>query len=197
MAEFRIISLDSVRYLNSKTSPSKPSQPVAKIKHSTNPLFNPKIPSKENRPRCSSPECARPCDIISTRKDGSPLYRKICKTCHSSKTASKHGLKNLKEVVAMNAGFDNPTDYANSTHPYRRHRKDFCENIDGRLGYVCDSVIRMSAQLEVDHRDGNHLNNDPNNLQTLCKMCHTFKTYANKDYATPGRKTRKNQLTCA
>jgi 5-methylcytosine-specific restriction endonuclease McrA len=30
----------------------------------------------------------------------------------------------------------------------------------------------------VDHIDGNHSNNDPANLQTLCKNCHSLKTYA-------------------
>ena len=44
--------------------------------------------------------------------------------------------------------------------------------------------------LQVDHKDGNHLNNEPENLQTLCANCHSIKTYINKDYASPGRKTR-------
>ena len=96
------------------------------------------------------------------------------------------------EHQAIQAGFKSYTAYTNSTHPYRRHRKTFCENVDGRLGYVCESVIRLDAQLEVDHIDGNPKNNDASNLQTLCMLCHKFKTLANKDYSTPGRKA----LTC-
>ncbi|OYW72998.1 MAG: hypothetical protein B7Z37_23290, partial [Verrucomicrobia bacterium 12-59-8] len=31
--------------------------------------------------------------------------------------------------------------------------------------------------LEVDHIDGNHKNNDPSNLWTLCANCHREKTW--------------------
>jgi 5-methylcytosine-specific restriction endonuclease McrA len=140
-------------------------------------------------------------------KDGAPAYRKVCLFHHNKRTAAKHGLQSIREVsaqkrgmtpkeysqhiqkqIALSAGFKSYTAYTNSTHPYRRHRKTFCENIDGRLGYVCESVIRLDAQLEVDHIDGNPKNNDASNLQTLCMLCHKFKTLANKDYTTPGRK---------
>jgi len=30
--------------------------------------------------------------------------------------------------------------------------------------------------MDVDHKDGNHENNHPDNLQTLCKVCHGVKT---------------------
>ena len=42
----------------------------------------------------------------------------------------------------------------------------------------------------VDHKNGNHLNNNPKNLQTLCGNCHSIKTFLNKDWATAGRKSR-------
>lgn len=32
------------------------------------------------------------------------------------------------------------------------------------------------AANEVDHRDGDATNNDPDNLQSLCKPCHSAKT---------------------
>ena len=38
--------------------------------------------------------------------------------------------------------------------------------------------------LDVDHEDGDHNNNDPNNLFTKCKNEHQFKTMVNKDYLT-------------
>ena len=41
---------------------------------------------------------------------------------------------------------------------------------------------------EVDHIDGDPSNNDPDNLQTFCACCHTFKTAMDKDYLSPGRK---------
>lgn len=88
--------------------------------------------------------------------------------------------------------------------PYLVHRKNYCENIDGRLGFVCTSTIlnpidnpelfgddpnpTWNAMLQVDHIDGNPFNNDPKNLQTLCACCHIFKTHKEEDYKTPGRK---------
>lgn len=75
---------------------------------------------------------------------------------------------------------------------YKIHRKEYCENIDGRLGFICTStIIDVYWQLDTDHIDGNPSNNDPENLQTLCKCCHAIKTKNNKDYLTDGRKKIK------
>ena len=35
--------------------------------------------------------------------------------------------------------------------------------------------------MDVDHKDGNHENNHPDNLQTLCKFCHGVKTVMEQD----------------
>jgi len=148
----------------------------------------PDLPPLEDRPRCDQLGCKNPRHLVGRLKDGAPAYRRVCSFHHSERTAAKHGLQYLRQVVAKNAGFSCATAYANSIHKYRKHRLKFCENIDGRLGYVCESVIRLDAQLEVDHIDGNPKNNDASNLQTLCMLCHKFKTLANKDYTTPGRK---------
>ena len=80
-------------------------------------------------------------------------------------------------------------EFNNRTHPYRKHRKTFCENKDKRLGYVCRNKIRISRQLEVDHINGNPTDHRPKNLQTLCLMCHAFKTELKGDSFTAGRKT--------
>jgi len=122
------------------------------------------------------------------RIDGSVIYRAKCAKHHSQSVASKHGLNSLSEVVAKNAGYSKISDYINSMHPYRRYRKNYCENTMGFLGFTCTATIVDSAQLDVDHIDGNPENNEVNNLQTLCKNCHAMKTLNNKDYLTPGRK---------
>ncbi len=59
-------------------------------------------------------------------------------------------------------------------HPYRSFKKNFCE--------CCGFVATHSCQLDVDHIDGVHHNNDPSNLQTLCANCHRLKTWMNKDW---------------
>ena len=48
--------------------------------------------------------------------------------------------------------------------PYHKYRGAICEN--------CGFVAVDKRQLDVHHKDGNHSNNDPMNLQTLCANCH-------------------------
>lgn len=140
----------------------------------------------KNRPQCETPGCCNPAALVKDYHDGWASYRRWCSSCHSKRTAAKHGLTNLKQVIAKNAGMT-VAEYTNQFHPYRKHRKDYCENVDGRLGYVCTTTIMIPAQLEVDHIDGDPSNNDPKNLQTLCGCCHKYKTIVNEDYRTPGR----------
>ena len=72
---------------------------------------------------------------------------------------------------------------------YKIHRKKYCENIDGRLGFKCTTtIIDPEWQLDTDHINGNPSDNRKENLQTLCKCCHSIKTRDSKDYASPGRK---------
>jgi len=59
-------------------------------------------------------------------------------------------------------------------HPYRRHKKDACDR--------CGFIPEHSCQLDVDHIDGNKLNNSTENLQTLCANCHRLKTFNSKNW---------------
>ena len=73
-------------------------------------------------------------------------------------------------------------------------KKDYCENYDGHLGFECctqhdktkinmmqETGVLESRKLDLDHKDGDHFNNDPSNIQTLCKSCHATKTHINGD----------------
>lgn len=81
-------------------------------------------------------------------------------------------------------------DYNIGGWDYKQHRKDFCENKDGRLGFVCTSnIVDPEWQLDADHINGDPSNNSSENIQTLCKCCHVIKTRDEKDYLTPGRKS--------
>ena len=53
-------------------------------------------------------------------------------------------------------------------YKYRLHKKEYCER--------CGFIAEHPSQLDIDHIDGNHKNNDMNNLQTLCANCHRLKT---------------------
>lgn len=168
---------------------------------------------KDERPRCTHRGCNEPAQHTGNySKAGYPFFRKLCSEHHSKKTAKRHGMNSLSEVVAAKLGMTigeyqyhllkrradkagmSIVDYVNSKHPYRKHRKEYCENRDGRLGYKCRYKIRHSAQLQVDHINGNPKDDRPKNLQTLCANCHIYKTHANQDYATPGRKALKKGL---
>jgi hypothetical protein len=65
---------------------------------------------------------------------------------------------------------------------YKQYREEYCENIDGRLGFTCTTTIMApNWQIEVDHIDGDPTNNDPSNLQSLCNCCHRYKTMINEE----------------
>jgi hypothetical protein len=70
------------------------------------------------------------------------------------------------------------TTYAPGVTPIK---KDYCENRDGRLGFVCTTTILGSYMNDLDHRDGDHYNNTEENIQTLCACCHRHKSKESKD----------------
>ena len=54
-----------------------------------------------------------------------------------------------------------------------------CENTDGHYGFICTSTIIAPEQIDVHHKDGNKNNNDPSNLELLCRNCHGHVTILN------------------
>jgi len=100
--------------------------------------------------------CGTPAHIMSHTASGRPSYRQV----NGYWICSAH----FKKLTRQNTGH------------YTNHKKSYCENIDGRLGNPCTSTIDHECQLSVDHIDGDHNNDDPENLQTLCHNCHALKT---------------------
>ena len=49
-----------------------------------------------------------------------------------------------------------------------RHKKAYCENHDGHLGWLCpvNEWTGFENSLDLDHLDGNHYNNIPDNVKT-------------------------------
>ena len=105
-------------------------------------------------PLCPVEGCGKPRQHTGKyRKNGSIIYRKVCDKHHR-------------------------TEYGMAGWNYKQFRKNYCENIDGRLGFYCTTtIIEPEWQLDIDHVDGNHKNDDKLNYQTLCKCCHAFKTH--------------------
>jgi len=123
------------------------------------------ITSWENRPQCQIAGCCNPAMYNYQYADGDWKWR----VRHGKIICGAHQRK--------------------SWHPTLKHRKDYCENVSGFLGFKCTTNLVWNGMLDVDHKNGNPGDNRPANLQTLCKCCHMYKTHKNKDYLTDGRKT--------
>lgn len=98
-----------------------------------------------------------------TRKDKVYCSRR----CKSRASDLRNG-RSKKRVKALRN--NNPS----TVWRYKKFRKDHCEQ--------CGFIPEHMCQLDVDHIDGDKLNHDKSNLQTLCANCHRLKTYVNKDW---------------
>lgn len=95
------------------------------------------------------------CEKNPQRHKGKGIYGKECDLCHR---------KRYKQVIGQQA----------------RNRNKFRESVEDKC-VRCGFVPEHMCQLDVDHIDGDHSNNDKDNLQTLCANCHRLKTFTNKD----------------
>jgi 5-methylcytosine-specific restriction endonuclease McrA len=60
----------------------------------------------------------------------------------------------------------------------RNKRSSLLDTLGG--GLICSRCgfkASRNCQIDIDHIDGNHANNDPSNLQLLCANCHRLKSY--------------------
>jgi hypothetical protein len=112
------------------------------------------------------------------RKEEPSHIRGVCVHCKKRPQRSKNGGKRYAALCGTceKKLFDpNHKARVERKHrPYREFVKTHCEKCGFSSEYPC--------QFDVDHIDGNHSNNDPDNLQTLCSNCHRLKTYLNKDW---------------
>jgi len=76
------------------------------------------------------------------------------------------------------------------------HKKNYCENKDSVLGFKCPMDPSCYAEFpgvcyDMDHIDGNHNNNTPENLMTICKICHARKGKESGDFNSQKKSSRK------
>ena len=100
-------------------------------------------------------------------------YRSNKKFCSRNCKQKNSQLTNEKRNRRSNLFFKD-NKYNSIPKGYRKHKKKYCQN--------CGFVALHKCQLDVDHIDGNHNNNNLDNLQTLCANCHRLKTYINQDW---------------
>lgn len=109
---------------------------------------------------------------------GKTIYETITKKCPvcSTEFTTKKGHKREKMTCSYScsntffrSGENNPNYRHGHKKTYRNLVKyEKCE----RCGYSDYPVI-----LQVHHRDHNHQNNDPSNLEVLCPNCHCIEHY--------------------
>lgn len=109
------------------------------------------------RPKCLNYGCNKPVTHSGAR------YRPVCSHCHQA-GYGKH-------------------DYREGVTPFRTGK---CGNQDGHMGFKCAIDYKKApwaiGKTEIDHKDGNHLNNVPKNCEELCPMCHKYKGMLTGDY---------------
>ena len=99
--------------------------------------------------KCSLPFCNNSVGYHKKHKNGTYANKQVCQ-------AHRNTRKNELDVWKMSQG---------------------CANIDAHYGFACvSSTILNPATLDLNHIDGNNLNREPNNIEVLCKMCHTIVT---------------------
>ena len=87
------------------------------------------------------------------KRNGRVIYLAYCKACERKLWPSK------------------PQDWRDKNKPYNKSytKKKTCE--------ACGFTGLHLCQLDIDHIDGDHNNNELDNLQTLCSNCHRLKTF--------------------
>ena len=120
-----------------------------------------------SRERCITAGCSHLQHHKGTNIHGDIYYRRYCHGCHMARLAAKQHIS--------------VSEFRSSYHPYKKYRKEYCENAVGdKAGWLpvpCRVTWYPKTFLNIDHVDGNHHNNDPENLMTLCPTCHAVKTW--------------------
>jgi hypothetical protein len=115
-----------------------------------------------NQALAATPRAQRICVLCLTRptiqsytnKLGLKRYRKHCGACTTRLAKERLAKQGRRPLYGKHPG---------------RIKKHYCEG--------CGIIPRYPNQLEVDHINGEHSDNSPENLWTLCVMCHREKTW--------------------
>ena len=127
--------------------------------------------SGKSIPICVNVGCEREVAIRDWKVSGIPSVRSECSRCATKR-------KNGQRIPGVTF-----------------HKKNYCENRDKQLGFLCPLDPERYHELpgdvyDMDHIDGDHFNNDPKNLQTLCKVCHAMKGKASGDFNSQKESSR-------
>jgi len=125
-------------------------------------------------PICINKGCIREVAIRHWSIQGDPSLKSECSRCSTARIKNKI----LSDIVF--------------------HKKKYCENKDSILGFKCPMdptrYNEFPADIyDMDHLDGDHHNNIPENLITVCKVCHTRKGREKGDFNSQKPSSRSNK----
>jgi len=114
-------------------------------------------------PICINQGCNNTVSIRHWSSQGDPSLKTECSRCADAR-------KKNKEIPGVTF-----------------HKKKYCENKDGILGFICpmdkDRYAEFPSDIyHMDHIDGDHHNNELTNLKTFCAICHTRKGKESGDF---------------
>lgn len=111
------------------------------------------------------------------------MYEKVsyddraCEYCGKDFTPNRRDKKYCKNTCQKAASLRRQPDFRERKRgwikPHARNKGNTC--------VCCGFVATHPCQLDVDHINGTHSDNRPENLQTLCANCHRLKTYLNRE----------------
>lgn len=85
-----------------------------------------------------------------------------CTTCGLVTIYQRNDIK--KNSIYWRCGKSSPNKRMKKQKIHRSMKKDVCE--------LCGFIPKHAQQLDIHHKDGNHYNDTPENMQTLCANCH-------------------------
>jgi len=124
-------------------------------------------------PKCVNPGCN---NKVTCRNWGNWSFKSECNRCMTARKEKRYiiedGIRFFVDKKGNNIGII-------------MHKETFCENHDGHLGFLCpvphSNWPGFESGLDLDHVDGNHYNNEPENVRTYCKLCHGRKSIESGD----------------
>lgn len=94
--------------------------------------------------------------FIMAKRGRKYLGRRICKVCGKNPTTLQriaNGKRYYKSICTVC-----------HKNKYREYKKDYCER--------CNFVAVHLSQLDIHHKNGDHKDNNPGNLEAVCVNCH-------------------------